>query len=226
VNSTALAVAFLLLLLPVSTALQGSRTSDREQGVISEATGLASSLADLVKSFGSIFSLLFPLVLRALSGIAAGELRYGDVAWFFDIISIFAKELGLSQAYGAFVDAIEALTTGSLTVNDLREIVSVLPPLLREAPGVMGKYLSMVYNVGFEIVFAPIAGSVIGLVVGAVIGALIFLVSVLFFPAIPIGIIIGTIAFVAITILFTILFTVGYPLMRWASMTGALKLTV
>jgi len=184
VNSTALAVAFLLLLLPVSTALQGSRTSDREQGVISEATGLASSLADLVKSFGSIFSLLFPLVLRALSGIAAGELRYGDVAWFFDIISIFAKELGLSQAYGAFVDAIEALTTGSLTVNDVYEIMSVLPPLLREAPGAIGRWLSIAYNVGFEVVFAPIAGGVIGLVIGTAIGALILLFSILFFPAV------------------------------------------
>jgi len=179
VNSTALAVAFLLLLLPVSTALQGSRTSDREQGVISEATGLASSLADLVKSFGSIFSLLFPLVLRALSGIAAGELRYGDVAWFFDIISIFAKELGLSQAYGAFVDAIEALTTGSLTVNDVYGIASVLPPLLREAPGAIGRWLSIAYNVGFEVVFAPIAGGVIGLVIGTAIGALILLFSIL-----------------------------------------------
>jgi len=184
VNSTALAVAFLLLLLPVSTALQGSRTSDREQGVISGASELVSSITGIADSLASILSLLLPLISRALSGIAAGELKYGDVAWFFDIISIFAKELGLSQTYGAFVGAIEALTTGSLTVNDVYEIMSVLPPLLREAPGAIGRWLSIAYNVGFEVVFAPIAGGVIGLVIGTAIGALILLFSILFFPAV------------------------------------------
>jgi len=49
-------------------------------------------------------------------------------------------------------------------------------------------------------------------------------IALALFVGLPVGVILGVSSFVAITILFMVLFTVGYPLMRWASMTGALTL--
>jgi hypothetical protein len=187
----ALFIGILLFFFPVSYALQeplveSSVYEPRSQSSFSELLRNIFELMDSIRTFISLVPGMISIVQNALSRLAAGELRYADVAWCFDIMRLFARGLGLSQTYGAFVNAVMALTTGSLTVDDVYEILRVLPPLLREAPGSISKWLSMAYNVGFEIFFAPLVGGVLGLVIGGIAGVAILSVSSLFFPAIAI----------------------------------------
>jgi len=188
-------IGVLLFFFPVSYALQeplaeSSVYEPRTQSsLVNSLSGLLETILDLtdsIRAFISLVPVIISVTMNALSKLAAGELEYRDVAWCFEIIEVLAQELGLSRTYGAFVKAVMALTTGSLTVDDVYEILRVLPPLLRELPGAIARWLSIAYNLGFEVIFAPIAGGFVGLGIGAVAGAVILLVSILFFPAIAI----------------------------------------
>ncbi len=185
----ALFVGIIMLFFPVSYALQeplaeSSVYDQRSQSSFSELLRTILELMDSIRTFISLVPIIISVTLDALSRLAAGELRYTDVAWCFDIIRVLARGLGLSQTYGAFVNAVMALTTGSLTVDDVYEILRVLPPLIREFPGAIARWLSMASNVGLEVVFAPIFGLIAGSVIGVIAGAATLLFFILFFSVI------------------------------------------